>query len=153
MKRSIQIITATLMIFAFTGVGMAETVKPSTEQMVSFKKKVKERDSLVQKLGTLDRAAADALKRGEKPVRVYADQASVQNRLDLLELQIDLFAARFDMDVPARPSSKRDEAKGSTKTVKTDRAFVLGQRRAVKQLSDDCQQMMASIDFSAFLSY
>ena len=128
------------------------TPKPTTEQMTSFKRKVKDRDTLYRKLQQLDRQAADALKRGEKPVQIYAEQTSVQSRLDLLELQVDLFTTRFEMETPPPPSAATADAKTGKTKVNTSRAFAIGQRRAEQQVSDDCRRMLATINFQRFLN-
>ena len=120
-------------------------------------KLVFKRNKLHAQLMELDAQASDLLKGGEKPVVVYAQQVSVQDQLDLIELRLAILSTRYGLTVP--PLRGRDP--GPTGAIvpvvdesdrQVDVAFARGRERAMSRLRDDADRLLASLDFGAFLS-
>ncbi len=134
----------------------AQTAAPTHEQRAQFKRLVDERNRLHRELTRLDERAADLMKEGGKPVVVHAEQASVQDRLDLVELQLSILAARHGFEVPPlhgrdpAPDGQAPDVEGVPEA-KLEEAFARGRERAMKRLREDVHSFLASLDFSTFL--
>lgn len=85
----------------------AETQLTAEQQ---FKAKLRERDRTYRKLHRLDTQAAAAVKRGEQPLELFAQQQSTQDILNGLELRITLTASRHGWEVPAPPAAPQSRA-------------------------------------------
>ena len=94
---------------------------------------------------TIEQASA-LIKNGKNPVVVHAHQVSVQDQLDLVELQIAIQATRYQFPVPPLPG--RDTATGSTalsagQSQNMQKAFARGRERALIQLRSSCRTCCA----------
>ncbi len=132
-------------------------VTPTAKQRAEFNKLVYRRNKLHRQLSRLDEQAAEMIKRGEKPIVVYAEQVSSQDELDLVELQLAILATRYNMSVPPVPGRDPMPA-GHTARIDDDAnrsleaAFARGRERAIKQLADDTDEFLSTIDFHGFLN-
>ncbi len=129
----------------------------SPKQKADFNKLLYHRNKLYGQLTTLDKQASDLIKNGENPLVVHAQQVSVQDQLDLVELRLAILATRHGITVP--PLAGRDPMPDGRRAVPEDdsnrnleQAFARGRDRAVKQLRDDAEQFMTSLEFGAFLN-
>ncbi len=146
---------------AVTGIALAGQPEwlrgASPSRRVEFKKLVLQRNKIYKRLARLDEQAADGLKRGEKPLVVYAQQVSAQDQLDLINLRLALLATRFGLIVPPVPGQAPANTSGRAQpaddmTRKLEMAFARGHSRAVKMLRDDADTFMQSLDFWMFLN-
>ncbi len=133
------------------------TATSAAKHRAQVHKLVFKRNKLHAQLMQLDTQASDLLKAGEKPVVVYAQQVSVQDQLDLIELRLAILSTRYGLIVPPLPGRDR----GPTGTIvpvvdeadrQVDVAFARGRERAMSRLRDDADRLLASLDFGAFLS-
>jgi len=132
----------------------ARAGEATTARKAEFRKLVSQRNSLHTKLCQLDQKAADSIKQGNRPVSVHADQVSTQDKLDLLQLKIEVLAARHGMAVPPLPSDKDLDGDGRSSdptALRADRAFRRGRDRALIEVRRECLQFLESLDFEAFL--
>ena len=136
------------------GAAAAQKAKPRAE----FNKLVYKRNKLHARLVRLDAQAADLLKGGENPIIVYAEQVSVQDQLDLVELRLAMLSTRHGLSIPPLPGSDSmrsggrgasDDASGRS----ARQAFARGHERAVNKLRADAEHFLASLDFGAFLHH
>ena len=144
-----------------TGIAMAggpDYLRGATpSRQVEFKKLVLQRNKIYKRLAKLDAQAAEGLKRGEKPLVVYARQVSAQDQLDLVNLRLALLATRFGLIVPPVPGQAPADTSGPAQlsddmTRNLEKAFARGHNRAVKMLRDDAETFMQSLDFGTFLN-
>jgi hypothetical protein len=123
---------------------------------VDFNKLVQQRNRLHAKLLALDEQATRRMLNGEKPLSVHADQVSVQDQLDLVELRLTILATRHGFDVPPLPG--RDPGGDSATDLdgasndKIEGAFARGRDRALDKVREEARQLLASLDFGAFLA-
>lgn len=127
------------------------------EQRMEYSKLVHRRNRLHAELTRLDKQASDLIKKGENPLVIHAEQVSVQDQLDLAELQLAILATRHGVAVPPLPG--RDPAPDSGTVVPEDewdqdlqRAFARGRERALVSLRRETDRFLASLDFRAFLN-
>ena len=73
-------------------------------------RQLRQRNALYRKLYRLDGEAADAVKRGERPLAVHARQQTVQDELNVVEMRVAILASRHQLDVPEPPASPQTEA-------------------------------------------
>ncbi len=139
----------------------AVTVAPGTAQRLSpqrrveFSKLLHERNRLHAELTRLDQHAADLIKSGRDAVVTHAEQISVQDRLDLIELRLAILSTRYGLPVPPRPGEEAARhGEGIVPEDEADRnaAFARGRERALQQLRREAEEFLASLDFRAFLS-
>ena len=141
------------------GAMSAETVavaRITPQRRAEFNKLVYQRNKLQVQLAKLDDHAADLIKTGENPLVVHAQQVSVQDQLDLVQLRLAILATRYGLTVPPGPGDPmpagaaarpEDDANRSL-----DMAFARGRERAVKKLGEDADLFLESLDFGAFLN-
>jgi len=132
------------------------TIAPTPSQRAEFNKLVMRRNKLHVQLTQLDEQASEMIKRGENAVVVHAQQVSVQDELDLVELQLAIMSTRYNLDVPPVPGRDPLPAGGVAQSDDAanrglDKAFARGRERAVKKLADDTDEFLGSIDFNGFL--
>ena len=141
----------------------AGTVAPGTAQRLSpqrrveFSKLLHERNRLHAELTRLDQHAADLIKSGRDAVVTHAEQISVQDQLDLIELRLAILSTRYGLPVPPRPGEEAARhGEGIVPEDEADRnaqlAFARGRERALQQLRREAEEFLASLDFRAFLS-
>jgi len=144
-----------------TGIAMAgqpEYMRGATaSRRADFKKLVFQRNKIHMQLTRLDEQAADLLKRGDKPLVVYARQVSAQDQLDLINLRLALLSTRFGLIVPPMPGQAAANTRGRAQptddmTRNLEKAFARGHDRAVKMLREDADRFMQSLDFWTFLN-
>jgi hypothetical protein len=145
------LLAATCML-AYTPASFAQDVAP--EQKAEFRKLVRERDQLHRELLRLDRRATSAMKNGSQPVGLFAEQINVEDRLDLVQLRIEMMSTRYDLPLPALPGE--NNVKGVASETESfdqriDQAFARGRTRARTALGRDCAQFLGSLDFTEFL--
>jgi len=124
---------------------------PTVDQRIELSKLVRQRNTLHQKLLEHDQQAADAIKNGEHAESLHAKQMSAQDELDLIQLRVELLAARHGLAVPPLPTKEQLEAKRNEPDAAV-RAFDRGRTRAVQQVRADGRRMLASLNFAPFLA-
>ena len=143
-----------------TGIAMAGPASmrgATAARRADFKKLVFRRNKIHKQLSRLDERAAELLKRGDKPLVVYAQQVSAQDQLDLINLRLSLLSTRFGLIVPPVPGEALANSRGKTQpdddmTRNLEKAFARGHDRAVKMLRVDADTFMQSLDFWTFLN-
>ncbi len=144
-----------------TGVAMAgqsHYLRDATpSRRAEIKKLVLQRNKIYKRLARLDEQAAEGLKRGDKPLVIYARQVSAQDQLDLINLRLALLGTRFGVIVPPVPGQATANTSGPDQpsdamTRNLEKAFARGHNRAVKMLRDDAETFMQSLDFGTFLN-
>ncbi len=138
-------------------VGLGDFVSAQTldaKDRAEFNRLVQQRNRLSRQLHGLDRQASDLMKQGREPVVVHAEQVSVQDQLDLMELRLAILATRNGVAVPPLPEEAESVEGGANAPTdrKIARAFVRGRERAIEQLRQDGYRFLASLDFTAFLN-
>lgn len=137
----------------------ARTATP--EQRAEFNKLLRQRDELYGRLRMLDAQSVRALKEGKSTVSLYAEQAGVQDQLDLVELHLELQATRHGLNIPPAPGAGGDDGGGDSagpsdagapSDARLDRAFARGRNRAVGELARQTESFLSSLDFRAFLN-
>ena len=127
----------------------AQEVSPDVR--AEFARLVRERAQAHAELQKLDRQAADRLRDGRDATEVHAEQINTQDRLDLLQLRLEVLATRYGL--PLAPVQAPPAADGRDPVQQaTDRVFSRGEARAREQLQRDAEDFLASIDFSDFLA-
>ena len=153
--KNLKKLAALAVLAAVTAVGVAAAAQESTgnEDLVLFRKLIAERDAAARKLYALDRQAARRLAAGENPVELYAQQQDEQDKVDQSELRLQMLSLRVDEPVPPLPDveaeAKRAESAGDRD--KLDAAFNRGRGRAVGFLRQETLDILASLDYSAYL--
>jgi len=135
-----------------TPLSAAQTATP--EQRAEVRKLIRERDQLHRQLEALDERAAEAIKEGENPVDLHAEQVNVQDELDLVQLRLEILATRYDLPIPALPGERDvrtdgDEAEEAERAI--ERSLSRGRTRAMSRVHADYERFLGSIDFSEFL--
>lgn len=123
------------------------------EVKAEFRQNVVRRDKLIRELHSVDAKAADAVAAGGKPMAKHADQIALQDQIDLIQLRLETMAMRWTLVIPeppARDSLSTDES--ALTAQKVESAFEEGRNRTERVLADRCREMLASIDYDAFLS-
>jgi hypothetical protein len=126
-------------------------------QRAEYAKLLRERNRLHVQLERLDAKAADLILQGREAVVVHAEQVSVQDHLDLVELRLAMLAARHGLALPPPPGADPAEASGADRGAdatsrKVEQAFDRGRQRALAAVREDGYRLLASLDFTAFLN-
>ena len=131
----------------------AEPAKTPDTDKARFERLVKDRDRLHWRLQDLARQAADQLKEGREPIRTYGGYASVRDRLDTVETQIDILSVQNDWTIPPVQNRNEKKKKDEAKRRKSAYAFVTsGRAAALELLATDSHRLLAAIDYRAFLA-
>ena len=132
--------------------GQASAVdsKANTEQKAEFRKLILQRNQLHNKLQHLDIPAAELVKSDKDATRVNAEQVTIQDRLDLLQLRIETLAARYDFTVPDLPDEKTAAELAQRQANYGIDAFARGRQRTREELKRQTLRLLASIDYSQF---
>lgn len=129
----------------------ASAQEVSPEVRAEFARLTRERAQAHAQLQKLDRQAADRLRDGRNATEVHAEQINTQDKLDLLQLRLEVLATRYGL--PLQPVEQPASADGGDPVRQaTDRVFSRGEARAREQLQRDAAELLASIDFSDFLA-
>ncbi len=146
---------ATSTTVAMAPPGMLQPVTP--QQRAEFNKLVQQRNALHRKLARLDEEASGRMMHGENPITVHADQVSLQDQLDLMELRLAILGTRYGLPVPPPPGSEGAGAgagaapdDGANRNL--DKAFARGRERAMEKIRGDTDKFLADLDFRTFLS-
>ncbi|MEM9065168.1 MAG: hypothetical protein AAGB51_06715 [Planctomycetota bacterium] len=129
-----------------------QTGTETEDPRVEFDRLLRERDRSVIELRRLDARAARLLRDGRDAAVVHAEQISVQDRLDLVRLRLELMAARHGFPLRPAPSETGTVTEDDPVLIRaTDDAFARGRERALVRMHEDNIRFLASIDFSGFL--
>lgn len=155
MKTTFAMRAVVMVLFAAIGAQTAyggSSVPP--ENRAEFRKLVDQRDRLHDTLWKLDGKAAEAIKNEERPVKLHAEQISTQDELDLVRLQLETLAMRWDLAIPSPPSDDEQSEGKDTSDGSNDVSaeFERGRQRALRRIDAQVLQMLAAIDFEEFLS-
>ncbi len=128
----------------------------SPKQKAEFNRFILERNKLHQELNNLDRKAAEALINDKDPIQIYSQQATTQDKLDVIKLKVDTYAIRYGFAIPAFPNYDNNEDSasntlGNGANNAYERAFDRGRRRAKDELIAQTLRLLASLDFTQFL--
>ena len=132
---------------------VAQEATPS--QRAELRQLVRERDQLARRLDALDAAAVARLKAEQPTLEINAQQISVQDQLDLVQLRLEILATRYGLPVPPPPSeasAESDAKDGQARNAEAERAFTRGKQRTLTAVRKEAKQFAAAIDFSAFLA-
>lgn len=123
------------------------------EVTTEFRQHVTKRDKLVRELHSLDQKAADQVIAGGAPNGTHARQIELQDQVDLIQLRLETMAVRWNLDIPPAPVPGKDQMNESeVVATKVEGAFITGRERTDRALQERCRQMLASIDYDAFLA-
>lgn len=118
-----------------------------------FRQNVVRRDRLVRELHSLDQKAADSVIAGGAPNATHARQIELQDQVDLIQLRLETMAVRWNLDIPPAPVPGKDQmSEAEVTAAKVEGAFITGRERTDRALQERCRQMLASIDYDAFLA-
>ena len=134
---------------------LAQAIATKAER-VEINKLVQQRNKLFVRLQRLDKQASDLMKQGRDPVVVHADQVSIEDQLDLVELRLAILATNKGLTVPPLPGSKisgepTGAGEDSALSRKAARAFARGRSRTLARLEAEARQFLRSLDFTDFL--
>lgn len=122
-----------------------------------FKAKLRERDRTYRKLHRLDAQAAAAVKRGEQPLELFAQQQSAQEILNGLELRLTLTGSRYGWEIPEPPASSTSvSALDAPDPDKRDNAQLIdtivpeGPARTHAVIRSEVNGMLARLTFRGF---
>jgi len=149
--RSFRIVVASASVaLAFT-LGAAGADVPR-EVTTEFRQHVVKRDKLIRELHSLDQKAADSVIAGGAPNATHARQIELQDQVDLIQLRLETMAVRWNLDIPPAPVPGKDQmSEAEVTAAKVEGAFITGRERTDRALQERCRQMLASIDYDAFL--
>lgn len=136
----------------------AQAQEATPAQRAEVRKLVRERDQLQQRLTTLDRRAADAIKNGEDPVTLHAEIINVQDELDLTQLRLEILATQYALPIPAVPGERDIRGGGAEKSAeeldrRIQQSLSRGRERAMDLIRADYKRFVRSLDFSSFLDF
>jgi len=116
-----------------------------------FNKIVLQRNQLASKLRQLDARAVEQLKAGHDTTTLNAEQITVQDRLDLIQLRLETSAARYGLIIPPVPEEREaiGQAVADLHAVSGTDAFARGYQRTLMQLRREALDWLASLDFSS----
>ncbi|MCP3903429.1 MAG: hypothetical protein GY715_07310 [Planctomycetes bacterium] len=153
-------VAATLVIGGFASAQSQPSTHPAlampSAQRVELNKLVQQRNRLAVQLRRADAQASRLMKQGQDATVVHAQQVSVQDQLDLVELRLAILATRYGVAVPPGPGTEGSEVTEDMLDAglgeRTRRAFSRGRERAVEQMRRDTLSFLKSLDFQAFLT-
>lgn len=128
---------------------MASEVQTDSQRKAEFRKLILQRNRLHSKLQQRDMQAAELVKDGKDTIRINAEQVTIQDKLDLLQLRIETMAARYDYEIPALPQKNAAGEEGQYGAYGRN-AFERGQQRTKEELKRQTLGLLASIDYSQF---
>jgi len=132
---------------------MAQPISSAdARQRAELQRLAQQRDDLARRLNAADLMAAEALKNGDDTIVIHAEQAGLQDQLDLVELRLEMMSARAGVPVPEpRRVDPDDPYAGDDKLrQRTDAAFQRGRARALRQVTATARVLLSSIDFADF---
>ena len=147
----IGMLVITLMLTLTTNVQAAP--KDVAKERATYYKLLNERQVIRQRLAQLDRRAAQLMQQGQDPVVLHAEQVGLQDKLDLIELRLEIVAARLGFDVPLNdPVPEVNTPADDPVRAKANRAFERGRDRTMTRLRTDAKRLLSSINFTRFLA-
>ncbi|MBI9018438.1 MAG: hypothetical protein JEZ07_14390 [Phycisphaerae bacterium] len=120
----------------------------SSEKKTEFYKLTRQRNSMWLQLDKLDKKAAELVKHEQDTTAVNAEQAAMQDRLDLIQFRIETMATRYDLPIPDLPTNETTNEDDS----KYDYVFAYGQERTKAELHRQTLHMLASINYYTFIA-
>ncbi|WP_432798540.1 hypothetical protein [Poriferisphaera sp. WC338] len=142
-----------VLMLALATTSFAENKKSQVKERAIYHKLLNERQVIRQRLNQLDRRAAHLMQQGQDPVVLHAEQVSLQDKLDLIELRLEIVAARLGLEVPVgnveAEAANPDEDPVKAKAYK---AFERGRNRTMVRLRQDAKRLLSSINFTRFLA-
>ena len=132
------------------GQALAIDSQVDTEKKAEFRKLILQRNQLHNKLQQRDIQAAELTKNGKDATRINAEQVTIQDRLDLLQLRIETLAARYDFVMPDLPNEKTAAEMAQREADYGLDAFARGRHRTKEELKRQTLRLLASIDYSQF---
>ena len=130
---------------------------PTAKERAEFNQLVQQRNDLYVQLASLDREAAERIKEGRRPLALHGRQVAVNDELDLVELRLEMLAARRGLVVPPPPTPvearEADQAEAEASRRAVDRNFSRGRSRALDRLEEDAREFLGSLEFGMFLLY
>ncbi|QDU32035.1 hypothetical protein KS4_00630 [Poriferisphaera corsica] len=128
--------------------------KNVAKERATYYKLINERQVIRQRLAQLDRRAAQLMQQGQDPVVLHAEQVGLQDKLDLIELRLEIVAARLGFDVPLNDpvQPEAEVVEEDPIRAKANRAFERGRDRTMIRLREDAKRLLSSINFSRFLA-
>ncbi|MEO1236595.1 MAG: hypothetical protein AAFX76_07385 [Planctomycetota bacterium] len=143
-------------LVAVTPSAPAHAQEASPEQKAEFNRMVRERNELHRELEGLDVRAVEAVKRGDDPIQINAQQVSVQDKLDLVQLRLEIVSMRYGLRLPPVPGSEGDTSKTidgkPEERLMAEKAFARGHDRAMAMIRKESEEFARSLDFSGFLA-
>ena len=133
-------------LLGISGQAMASGSQTDTQRKAEFRKLILQRNRLHSKLQQRDRQAAALIKQSQDATRINAEQVTIQDKLDLLQLRLEATAARYDYEIPDFPAKN---AAGQVEHYGRN-AFERGRRRTTEELKRQTLRLLASIDYSQF---
>ena len=133
-------------LLATGGQALANDSQTDIQRKAEFRKLILERNRLHRELQQHDVQAAELVKQGKDATRINAEQITIQDKLDLLQLRIETMAARYDFVIPALP----DDSTASETSQYGLGAFERGRQRTREELKRQTLRLLASIDYSEF---
>ena len=129
--------------------------KENAKERATYYRLLNERQVIHQRLVQLDRRAAQMMQQGKDPVVLHAEQVGLQDKLDLIELRLEIVAARLGFDVPlageVAEQTKVEPAEDPVRD-KAYKALERGRNRTMTRLRKDAKRLLSSINFTRFLA-
>lgn len=130
----------------------AQSPVPASDQVKKeFRELVQRRDQLARKLAVADRKAAEGLKDAKDPVALHAEQQSLEQELDLVQLRLETMSVRHELKLPPIPTPEIIESRRQSSAARAASAFDGGRGRARQVLKRDGERLLAGIDYGSFL--
>ena len=145
----VRILIGIVLFCSLSQVGWAVN-EEEVQAKAEFNKLVLQRNGLHRKLQQADISAVELLKAGKDTTKLNAEQITIQDRLDLIQLRLETMAARHTLAIPPVPKPKVQSGTGGG-TADSDlgyAVFARGRTRTIKQLRLQTLDLLASLDFS-----
>jgi hypothetical protein len=143
--------TAIITLVTILAWPVAAQAAENTRERASYQQLLRQRHQLVTQLSRLDEQAAAAVRRGEDPVQIHAQQIGLQDQLDLVELRLELTASRLGEDVPPIETVGSGPSEQVKAEARARRALERGVSRTMRVVQRDAKAMLASLNFARFL--
>lgn len=136
-----------LLILAECGQKAQANENPDVKAKAEFKKLILQRKQVSAKLEKVDEKALASVKSGDNVAQLHAEQTSLQDRLDLIQLRLETLSARYGYAVPELTKRQADEEKDPQGRPMSS-AFDRGRTRTMEQLRLQTLRFLATLDLS-----
>jgi len=144
----LRILLGIVLFCSLTQIGWAAN-DAEIQAKAEFNKLVLQRNQLHRKLQQADTNAVELLKAGKDTTKLNAEQITIQDRLDLIQLRLETMAARHTLAIPPVPKPKGPAGSGGITDSDLGReVFARGRTRTLKQLRLQTLDLLARLDFS-----